>query len=114
MILTDKALKDFYSKIYYTEDTNQVDETEEELIQEESKIWFNYQDERFQNALIIEFFDSVGIYIFIECGTYVREPYFKYRIVTDHDQEVSFKYNSRQEATEQAIQKANEIYNKNK
>ena len=97
MILTDKALKDFYSKIYYTEDTNQVDETEEELIQEESKIWFNYQDERFQNALIIEFFDEKGVWENIFYEVYI-------------DSTPTTKFN---EILNKAILKANGLYNKN-
>lgn len=65
-----------------------------------------------QYALIIEFFDIVGIYIHIE-------PYFKYSkrilfrnyIISNTDIDEQNDYLSRSYATEKAIIKANEIYN---
>nr|WP_317633104.1 hypothetical protein [uncultured Flavobacterium sp.] len=66
---------------------------------------FNEYSEVLQNALIIEFFDSLGIYI----------------LITDFDDydfwcefkglSYSILGKTRQEAIEQAIIKANEIYN---
>lgn len=62
------------------------------------------------NALIIEFFDSVGIYITIE-------PFKNYQIVY-FDVSINFELHSvwknRHEATNEAIIKANEIYNHGK
>ena len=68
-------------------------------------------DTVFLNALIIEFFDSVDIYIYLETATYVLKPNFRYKIITDDDTIIGFKENSRQEATIQAIKKANDLYN---
>ena len=74
------------------------------------EMWFSIQDEALKNALIIEFFDSVDMkigYIPIIGGdfeTYVNvDKYDVYNI--DH------RFEARQEATTQAIKKANEIYN---
>lgn len=62
-------------------------------------------DETIENALIIDFFDSLKIYIFIDfindewyailCGAEVSDTYF----------------NSRLEATNEAIKRVNNIYN---
>ena len=61
-----------------------------------------------QNSLIIEWFDSVWIHI---CVTPIF-PVEKYGYSFSVDLETEYvKFNSRQEATEQAIKKANEIYN---
>ena len=61
------------------------------------------------NALIIEWLDSVGIFIFIEFG-------YKFTIV-NNESSIFDKYyihstnlETRQEATEKAIEKANEIF----
>ena len=111
MILTGKCKEDFLKSIYYKEDTNQVpieDECNENIFNE-SKRWLRRQDERFLNALIIEFFDSVGIYIGIVRFN-VGSGYFESRI--HYNNGVYFTYVTRQEATKQAIIKANEIYNK--
>lgn len=56
------------------------------------------------NALIIEWFDSVGIYVnAIGYNKHYFQPYCN-RLLHE-------KYETRQEATIQAIIKANEIYN---
>ena len=67
--------------------------------------------EVYRNALIIEFFDSVGIYIYLETGTYFNKPNFRYEIITNNDTCIGYKESSRLEATIQAIKKANDIYN---
>ena len=64
-----------------------------------------------RNALIIDFFDSVGVYIYLETGMYFNKPNFRYKIITNDDTCIGYKEYSRQEATIQAITKANEIYN---
>lgn len=94
MKLTGKAKEDFYNKTLYTE------------------INFDLVGELFQNALIIEFFDSVGIKI------------FPYPIINSEDFDAVIQHEnmyqaidvrlSRQEAINAAIEKANEIYNKEK
>lgn len=72
------------------------------------------------NALIIEWFDSVGIYIStpsfndtglgyqrgFECEIYDEKNNITYDIYNDND-----VFETRQEATEKAIEKAIEIYN---
>lgn len=66
------------------------------------------------NALIIEWFDSVGIYIQIDCGNLKHDNtnnvYFQGGVLKN---EFGSVFNTRKEATEEAIKKANEIYNKN-
>lgn len=59
----------------------------------------------FWNTLFIDFFDSVGIYIGID-PLYDMQGTF--RVYLD---KYGFQSISRQEATEKAIEKANEIYN---
>lgn len=77
---------------------------------------FAYQvwnfDEPYLNALIIEFFDSVGIYIHIE--PYVDFDYntlFKNYILFNKNINEQNSYIYRQEAANAAIEKANEIFN---
>jgi len=75
----------------------------------------SYLKETLQNALIIEFFDSVGITVDViprisNENKIVFEPNtlcLKYEIVTENF--INFKL--RPEATDKAIEKANEIYN---
>ncbi|WP_313386921.1 hypothetical protein [Chishuiella sp.] len=66
----------------------------------------NYIHPTVANALIIEFFDGVGVYIDIisNINTFTFESFV-------NDDYIGWYY-TRQEATEQAIVKANEIYNK--
>ena len=64
-------------------------------------------NEVYLNALIIEFFDSVGIYI---CTVYEFECFESYV----NSKCVSVYSESRQEAINTAIEKANIIYNENK
>jgi len=69
--------------------------------------FFDTISELFQNALIIEFFDSVGVVIEVAedegWDAYVDKEWVKTSL------------NTRQEATNAAIAKANELYNsKNK
>lgn len=65
---------------------------------------FNEYSEVLQNALIIEFFDSVGIYISIEHNQNVGFMY-----ILDECCENGFL--TRKEAAEKAIEQANLIYN---
>jgi hypothetical protein len=88
-------------------------------------IYFNHYKKKptLINALIIEWFDSVGMIIhtnidietkkwgyelfYIIAYGNLKENDFHLDIPTEYD-----KFNTRQEATEQAIIQANEIYNK--
>jgi hypothetical protein len=99
MILTGKAKKDFIKWLYFKHNLQP----------------YNLFNEIIQYALIIEWFDSVGIYISINYVDFYDE--FKNNTgfetyVTNKGLSVKFRIVSiRQEATEQAIKKANEIYN---
>lgn len=72
-------------------------------------------DSSFLNTLIIEWFDSVGIYIDTEFfrKNLKEEPKFISSTTDEWNglQPLRIQFNSRQEATKQAIIKANEIYN---
>ena len=66
------------------------------------------------DTLIIEFFDSVGIYIWTMPSLRVETKWtfrvFK-TLLEDYVNQHAYIYNTRQEATGKAIEKANEIYN---
>ena len=113
MILTGKAKEDFEKwlnkEMYYLGRHNFEDRDN------------NIEDlsDNFQNALIIEWFDSVGIKILPYCsvnGWYCELKdfnnnffgHYKSYLICKQD---SKDFYSRQEATVQAIKKANEIYN---
>ena len=103
MILTGKAKEDFY-KYINIEDYKLFDYVRKK-----------YANEIVLNALIIEWFDSVGIYISINYVDFYDE--FRNNTgfetyVTNKGLSVKFRsVSSRQEAIKQAIKKANEIYN---
>lgn len=92
MILTDKTLKDFTFWLYN---------------KHAMKIFnIEFMKPLLFNALIIDFFDSVGIYIEI-----IRnDDYFDYVVMEEWD----YGFEIRQEAIEKAIEKANKIYNETK
>jgi hypothetical protein len=87
---------------------------------EEFEKWLNYDlfnytnrlDKTMQQSKIIEFFDSVGIYIQIDCGNLRhsenKEICFQGGVLKNPFGEV---FNTRTEATQSAITKANEIFN---
>ena len=91
MILNGKAKEDFKEWAYYSyvEDSGDL----------------AMMRSTYRNALIIEWFDSVGIYVNITV-TYGFNWNIEGLGCSD--------FNTRKEATEQAIKKANEIYNENK
>lgn len=64
--------------------------------------------ELFQNALIIEYLDSVGVYILPSKALFSK--HWKY-IIGGYNQ-AGLLFNSRTEAINAAIEKANEIINK--
>lgn len=99
MILTGKALEHY--KIWFDKYYNDY--------------WTYYQSKpTILNALIIEWFDSIGIYI--EVYRHNNRPTvqgFNSRIVRRINgyYECCTAVDTRKEATEEAIKKANEIYN---
>jgi len=64
----------------------------------------NINDETVYNSLIIEFFDSIDIYIIIT----KEDEYFDAYI---NDSWASASFKTRQEATNEAIEMANSFYN---
>ena len=103
MILTGKAKEDFY-KYLNIKDYKLFDYVRKK-----------YANEIVSNALIIEWFDSVGIYIsinYVDFYDELRNDKGFEACVTNKGLSVMFRsVSSRQEATLQAIKKANEIYN---
>ena len=103
MILTGKAKEDFY-KYINIEDYKLFDYVRKK-----------YANEIVLNALIIEWFDSVGIYIsinYVDFYDELRNNTGFETYVTNKGLSVKFRsVSSRQEAIKQAIKKANEIYN---
>lgn len=99
MILTGKCREDFLR--YYGDEISHLDEIEYDFLLDSSII---------RNAYYVDFFDSVGIYINIENLYYQSWWSYKVKIIPNiFEEKVMVK--TRQEATEQAIKKANEIYN---
>ena len=101
MILTGKALEDFIK--YY----------------KFGKFHFeNVLDEKYQYAEIIEWLDSVGIYIEIRRSNNspLNKGFHGYVIksINGYYKCTTIPVKTRQEATEQAIIKANDIYNETK
>ena len=98
MILTGKTKEDFILWL-----NNQPVAPYEVMLDDIPKCYLN--------ALIIEWFDSVGIYIEI---SFYDDCYWTYNIYSNKpvlEKETANICNNRQEATEEAIKKANEIYN---
>lgn len=98
MLLTGKASKDFIKWLYFKHNLQP----------------YNLFNEIIQYALIIEWFDSIGIYI--EVYRHNNRPTvqgFNSRIVRRINgyYECCIAVDTRKEATEEAIKKANEIYN---
>jgi len=88
MILTDKCKEEFLKNYMFDNES------------------FNYYPSMYQNALIIEFFDNIGLYIFIDRSFFFDDWSCK---IIGHYKENHF--NSRSEATQSALTKANEIFN---
>ena len=101
MELTGKAKESF---IDYLDKTNQI-KIEKGILN------LHWQDlpEKFKNALIIEWFDSVGIYITFD---YLDLNKCFYSEISNYN---SFSIvGNRQECAKNSILKANEIYNEKK
>lgn len=93
MKLTGKCKKEFEK--FYTENAKYIFDVDE-------------YSETVQNALIIEFFDSVGIYIIINKDFYFEE--WGYIIIGNYEYH---GFECRLEASNKAIIKANELFNEN-
>lgn len=111
MILTGKAKEDFIDYLWQSK-FNKDDYKEYEDYIENQKESHTYAD-------IIEWFDSVGIYVTIE-GVFDRmlgyHRGYEVHIYQDGKQPISLfdnedVFNIRQQATKQSITKANQIYN---
>ncbi len=114
MELTEKCKEDFLEFVYYNEDCLSVNETNKKEIQDEASAYLSNLDERFRNTLIIEWLDSVGIYISIEPYKNLFDNgnlYFCFKIIDYPYISKNNVYQSRQEATTEAIIKVNQIYN---
>ena len=104
MILTGKSKRTFlkWLKIRVNSTLHEIDKIE---------FWFNLQDESFKIALIIEWFDSVKLFIEI---SFFNDDYWTYNVYTDHvvlEKEQANICQNREDAIKQAIVKANNIYN---
>lgn len=99
MILTDKA-REVFLNIFG------VDEQDKLVALQ----YINNKTDIERNALIVDFFDSVGIYINIKSkfGQNKQCERFSY-VIKNYNS--GFIFNSRQEATIKAIKSANGIYN---
>lgn len=106
MILNGKAKEEFLEWYFNT----YLKKNKYILIKDIEELFLSIEPV-FQNVLIIEWFDSVGIYIYFNTGTYVLTPNFRYEVITEDNIYIGYKENSRKEATIQAIKKANKIYN---
>lgn len=115
MQLTGKCKEDFFTYVYYNEDTNQVyDESKKQLVINNALKWFERQDERLSVSLIIEWFDSVGLYLFFDpqwsCSTNLWWRYhISKKLMQNNIIESDFK--TRSQAINSAIKKANDVYN---
>lgn len=105
MILTGKAKEDFLE--YYNNHSIKY------LLS-----WTDFDDLPLvvKNALIIEWLDSVGIYINTTYEEFEDIQVKKLPVLVKTwivwvNEELLIDFNSRQEATDEAIKKANEIYN---
>ena len=94
MILTGKASKDFIKWLHFKHNLQP----------------YNLFNEIIQYALIIEWFDSVGIYV-NSSGLTLSKTFISDVSVNDNCEYNYDGFITRKEATEQAIIKANEIYN---
>ena len=112
MILTDKCKEHF--EIWYLKMLRQKPDIQDRFYDENLLSFFWNSDDIMRNARIIEFFDQMRIYIYeniiIELFDCEIKEYWT--IEGEMKRHCLNPYNTRQEAQKQAIQIANEIYNK--
>jgi hypothetical protein len=116
MILNGKAKNDFLE--WVQNKSQYISFSSQFIIYENSArgefLWYGnevnlLEDTRLFNALIIEWLDSVGVYIFIN-----NDFQFGYSIYEDgntYPTKTKIDFSTRQEATTEAIKKANELIN---
>ena len=107
MILIGKAKEDFFKWFTIT-----ILNCKTERLKRFYSLAFEGKKDTEKNALIIEWFDSVGI--IIEVAPTYYDGWTFLPIVYDNlgnKHDIDIDYKSRQEATKQAILKANQIYN---
>jgi hypothetical protein len=99
MILTDKCKTDF--GIWHFERSTPLEEYKN----------FHLLSDTCKNALVVEFFDTVGLTITV---SFCVDKTFDSFVANDKYEEIEASQfqKTRQEATNKAIEKANEIYNK--
>jgi len=106
MILTGKCKEDFLE--YYWE--NNIKPLKFSVCKKDDlEQFFESISELFQNVLIIDFFDSVGIYITIfPC---IDKTFDSYITINESRKECCQFQPTRPKATNAAIERANEIHN---
>lgn len=107
MKLTDKTLQAF-NKQNYDNDFGYIDHEPTSLV-----VHFEDLDENLQNSIIVDFFDSVDIYIIINfiAGDFDFEIKDYYTNKTECKRFYGTVYETRLDATEKAIIHANNLYN---
>ena len=100
-MLTGKCKKDFEKWLYNNIIYCNVDDVYN---------WFLGVPQSMQYGVYIDFFDSLGIEISISFYSEILDVKSYYQF--DIDEYFSKEYKTRSEAREEAIKKANEIYNK--
>lgn len=115
MILTGRCKEDFEKYLFsFTDTLGYCSCYIEGAIEQDLSEIFDILPKSMRNALIIEWFDSFGINIEIAIGR--SEDLIGFDVCIWEDRFKTFQmnaiiYDSRQEATKQAIIRANEIYN---
>ncbi|MGX9985839.1 hypothetical protein [Soonwooa purpurea] len=112
MILTDNARQHF--EIWYT--ATQCNKEKRNGASNRQLLRWLYDDGQgiILNSFIIEWFDSIGIYIFIDNVKAYKERFWRFHIaMNDLDRNIreEFYMNNRSEITYKAIKEANKIYN---
>lgn len=107
MILTGKCREDF-NKWNYDNDFGYIDNEPTSLV-----VHFEDLDDNLKNTVIIEFFDNVGI--IINVGGVLQNGIYSFSFDIQENNTLNGidedGLSTRQEATTEAIKKANEIYN---
>jgi hypothetical protein len=102
-MLTDNTLFHFQDWLYLTHRVTMSD-----------ILPMDFENSLVLNALIIEFFDSVGIYIWTIPSLRIVNKW-TYRVfchdLSDYTPQAAYLYIDRKQATIKAIEKANKIYN---
>jgi len=115
--LTGKCLNDFNIFLYTKYPNNLISENcgyNYGMFERDLEHLTYILPENMNNALIIEFFDSVGIYISTSAlKMFYKDPIFKCKIefVTEVIECGDLYFKTRLEATNEAILKANQLYN---